>query len=473
MPNLQKIALAVLIVSIPLYPKFPLGEITGSYVNLRLDDLIVASSLFIWLIYQIKNKFPVRKEPITLLFIAYWAALASSTIGSISNHQVEATKILALHSLRRIEYMLLFFLTISAIKNKKDTTYLFAFLCISCISISIVGLGQKYLNWPIISTMNEEFSKGQLLYMSTWTRISSTFAGHYDLATFMSVVLVIIGPITLLIRNLKYKLLLILTWLSSYYTLTLTASRVSIVAFWVSLTLALFLIKKKIWIIPTSILIAFSIFNSQDLSRRLLATVPNITKQFNSLYKQKAVPTPIPTLTPTPIIATIDDKTNKAVPIAAAPIATPTAVPTPIRIRLDDDKYPEVDADAGVARSGEIRFKVEWPRAINAFIKNPLQGTGPGSITLATDNDYLRTLGETGLVGLICFLLIPFWFTLKTFADRSKTIQHDLNYIFLSSMICMLINAIFIDVFAASKTAYMFWVIMGVYYVNLKFSKDE
>ena len=57
-------------------------------------------------------------------------------------------------------------------------------------------------------------------------------------------------------------------------------------------------------------------------------------------------------------------------------------------------------------RSTSIRLAVEWPRAMRAFYKSPFLGTGYSSITLATDNDYLRALGETGILGLTSFVLI-------------------------------------------------------------------
>jgi len=473
MPNLLEVILAVIIFAIPLYPKFPLTEVVGSYVNIRLDDVIIATSVFIWIIYQLKNKVKVLKEPILWIFIAYWLALLSSALNSISNHQIEPISILLLHSFRRIEYMLVFFIAFDAIKTKNNLKFPLVFLCLACIGVSIVGLGQKYLSWPIVSTMNEEFSKGQLLYMSVWTRISSTFAGHYDLATFMSVVLVIIGPVALLAKQKLAKIALLVTWLISFYTLTLTASRISIVAFWFSISLALFLIKKKLWIIPTSILIAFSIFNSAELSQRLLATIPSLQKKLAFLQIERIVPTGTPIAVPTQKIVFVPTG-NITKPAVQDPtvVQVPTAVPTPSRLRPDDFEYPKVDLDAGVARSGEIRFKVEWPRAINAFLKNPLQGTGSGSITLATDNDFLRILGETGLLGLISFLLIPVWFFVKTIKQKGDTVNHKLNYIFLCCIISMFANAIFIDVFAASKTAYMFWIIMGIYYANLKFTKN-
>src|SRR3990167_10675400 len=48
-------------------------------------------------------------------------------------------------------------------------------------------------------------------------------------------------------------------------------------------------------------------------------------------------------------------------------------------------------------RSFNIRLKAEWPRAIRAFLKNPVLGTGYSSVGLAVDNDYLRSLAESGI----------------------------------------------------------------------------
>src|SRR5205814_2283829 len=57
-------------------------------------------------------------------------------------------------------------------------------------------------------------------------------------------------------------------------------------------------------------------------------------------------------------------------------------------------QVPQMASPAVEDRSTSIRLNVEWPRAVRALTKNPLLGTGYSSITLATDNDYLRALGE-------------------------------------------------------------------------------
>jgi hypothetical protein len=50
------------------------------------------------------------------------------------------------------------------------------------------------------------------------------------------------------------------------------------------------------------------------------------------------------------------------------------------------------------------RLQAEWPNAIKAFKRNILLGSGFSTISVATDGDYFRMLGETGLLGTIAFL---------------------------------------------------------------------
>lgn len=459
--NIHRILLSILIVFIPLYPKFPLMTVRGTYVAIRLDDIVVAACILIWLVWQIKNRFPLFKHKITPLFIAYFIAIILSTLNAILIYQVGRPTILILNTFRRFEYISLFFITLEGIKTKKDFLYPYLFSLIALVGIALYGYGQKYLSFPVISTMNEEFSKGQLLQMNIWTRISSTFAGHYDLAAYLSLMLIPILAVALLIKNKKLKILSFILFLIGFHLLTLTASRISIFAFWGSATLCLILIRKYLWVIPLTFLIIFSFFNSKDLNQRLLATLkifspPSKTATIDTT-PSPAPPTTMPLVSPTkgPVIAYV------------------TPIPTVFRHQPLEEFIP-IDADAGVARSGEIRFNVEWPRAITAFRKNPLLGTGLGSITLATDNDYLRFLGESGLLGFLSFSFIFIYLFIKSlpFIIKRKTdLYSQLPLILFSVMICIWSNAIFIDIFEASKVAYPLWILMALYYQSLTLKK--
>jgi hypothetical protein len=461
--NIFRPILAILIVFIPLYPKFPLFSVTGTYVAIRLDDIVIAIATLIWLALQIKNKFPVFKQKITRLFLLYFMAIFISFLSAWLIYQTESTNILLLHVFRRFEYISVFFIAINSLKNQKDFNFIYPFFLLSTALVTFYGFGQKYLQFPVISTMNEEFSKGQLIQMNIWTRISSTFAGHYDLAAFLSVALIIILGVSIISQNKLTKIIGFILWLPAYYIFTLTASRVSTFAFLGGVVIALFLLKKYLWIIPITALVVFSIFSSDDLNQRLLATIPALKNQFTSESVQVI---PSPTLIPTPIT------------IATKPIiiTTQKISPIPTIIRHQTDEYPVADADVGVARSGEIRFNAEWPRAINAWRKNIFVGSGLGSITLATDNDYLRSLGESGLLGFITFAAIFIFFIIKTipllFKKPSNT-YNLLSIIFFGGLLTTLANAVFIDVFEASKTAYLFWIMMAFYYQSLTIKQEK
>jgi uncharacterized membrane protein YeaQ/YmgE (transglycosylase-associated protein family) len=113
-----------------------------------------------------------------------------------------------------------------------------------------------------------------------------------------------------------------------------------------------------------------------------------------------------------------------------------------------------------------IRLNVEWPRAIRAIIKNPLLGTGYSSIDLATDNDYLRMLGETGILGFLAFGLIFFRIGkvfVKAFPLWEKLSGLELAYIvgILGAVAGTFVMALFIDLFEASKFATIFWLLLG------------
>lgn len=461
--NIFRPIIAILIFFIPLYPKFPLTNVSGTYVAIRLDDIVVAISILIWLIYQIIHKFPVLKLKITKLFLVYFLAIITSFITALLIYQTEPSNILILHLMRRFEYISLFFITISGIKSIADFKFSYVFFLIAITLVSVYGYGQKYLQFPVISTMNSEFSKGQLLQMNVWTRINSTFAGHYDLAAFLSVALIIIGVVFILSKNIWTKIISLLVWIAAYPIFTFTASRISTFAFLGGICFTLILLKKYFWIIPFVVLVGLSVFNSKDLNQRLLATIPALKNQIKTTTVS---PTIVPTPTPIPIVVIITPK----------PISKSTT-PTPIIIRHQPiETFPTADADAGVARSGEIRFNVEWPRAINAYKKNIITGSGLGSITLATDNDYLRLLGESGLLGFLSFMAINLFFIIKTIPlifKKQKNIYDLQSIIFFGCLVTTMANAIFIDVFEASKTAYLFWIMMGIYYQSLNLSNDK
>jgi hypothetical protein len=121
-----------------------------------------------------------------------------------------------------------------------------------------------------------------------------------------------------------------------------------------------------------------------------------------------------------------------------------------------------------------IRLDELWPRAVAGFMANPLLGTGYstlvkknlGEFTYAesTDNDYLRMLGETGLLGTVAFLLIiysVFQVAKLAFASSDQT-NRIIGVGLMAALAGILVNALYIDVFESSKVAYTIWILSAI-----------
>ncbi len=122
-----------------------------------------------------------------------------------------------------------------------------------------------------------------------------------------------------------------------------------------------------------------------------------------------------------------------------------------------------------------IRLETLWPQAIQGFLKNPVVGSGYATLTKSqveqfteadsTDNNFLRTLGENGVVGFAFFygaIGLSMWFSWRMAFDSSDTVLSSFGIAAFAGAVGLLLNAVYIDVFAASKVAYTFWLMQGV-----------
>ena len=478
--NILFLGIAFLLLFIPLYPKFPLVSVSETYVSIRLEDFFVAAIVAIYFIKLFLAKdFSVLKDNLTRLILLYFCAGLLSIVSGLFITKNIVFHLAFLHFLRRVEYISLFFVAYSSFSDRRQLRTFGWMILLSTFGVIFYGLGQKFLGWPVVSTMNKEFSKGMILRLTWWARVNSTFAGHYDLAAYLVMILCLVISALLIVKQWRIKILIIFLGIFSYYLLILTASRVSFVAYLVGGLFVLFFAGKKWWIIPFLALSILGMVFSDDLGQRYAATF-HLDLSFLSgsvvvkpkeiaLVLPTATPTPLPTATPTPLPLSKSASKTKRLP-------TPTATPTPVpEVATPSAEYFEPTTLA-VSRSTDIRLKVEWPRAILAFAKNPLLGTGYSSITLATDNDYLRMLGETGLVGSLAFLLVILEIFRRIFVFLKKNQSRESRLIILGisgAAIGYFLNATFIDVLESSKIAFFFWIMMGVALKVIDINKER
>lgn len=488
--HLLKILVIGFIFIIPLYPKLPLRMINYTFIAIRLEDIYVAIMGVAFAIQFFRKKLVVPWNMFWLFFI-FWAAVFASFLWG---YYVQGTVIIDhlgfLHSARRIEYMLIFFVIFATIRSKKDFLLYLKLIFIVLAIVSVYGYGQKFLGWPAVQTMNPEYAKGYLLILDSWARVSSTFAGHYDLAAY----LILLMPIVIGYYLYSGKKIYLALFMLALGVLVLTASRASYIAYLMSISLFLIYIRK--FKILLFVLIATAILTplSDNLSNRLTRTFQQ-SKVFvdsetgETFVARKLQPDDLPP----------GDFGSKggipAIPVPGGTEVKPEeeqAARKQIREALVEEaersgkKYSPEEINAAVDQifsrqipvtkylpdiSISTRFQVSWPRAFAAFNRNLLLGSGPSSLGEATDGDYLRWLGEMGLIGTTAFLAIftaiawRVWQSARHMTRKNSFLFHSFVFAFMG----VFINASYIDIFEASKLAYTFWLVAGLFYAGVPF----
>lgn len=429
--NILKYSIATILLVIPLYPKFPVFNVPGTYVAIRAEDFLLTVLSIYWLYYIYKKKnYGFLKDNLTRALILFFGVGLLSLISAIFLTQTATAHLGFLHWARRIEYIVPFFIGIAAVKETKKVRFFGETIFIASLVAFLFGLGQIYLHWPVISTQNFEYAKGLALRWIPGSRLHSTFAGHYDLAAFLVLVLPLATAFFFNYKKWSRKLILFTFVLApSFWLLLETESRVSFAAFLVAISLTLWFLKRRIYIILVLAISLTTALLFTDLGDRYRYSIETYRQKIKNIQRINLV------------VESVYAQTTQ----------TLSREPEPVPPRED--------------RSTSIRLNAEWPRALRAFLKNPLLGTGYSSITLATDNDYLRLLGEIGIVGALAFLLVLLHlFNKLCWFFRTKTSGLDRAFVagFLGGFIGILLNATFIDVFEASKVAIIFWTLAGI-----------
>lgn len=523
-----------LLAFIPLVPKLPLFDaIPGYLVRVRTEDFVVLFTVMVWGIQVLRKKIE-WKTPLTFAVLLYAVIGLFSTISGVLITQTIPAELLhigksMLHYFRYLEYFSLLFIVYAGIKTVRDLKIVLGVITITVLAISIYAVGQRFWYWPVYSTMNREFSKGIRLYLTEHARVQSTFGGHYDLAAYM----VIISPILLaafyLIKNRWVKVLLAVTLLISHWTLIVTASRASYIAFLVAMSTTMLLLafvfntkwsKGIVWTIKNAILLTvisiYMMFQFGDsMYERILQTLEaypaahefyhsnnkkrkEITLELTDQFASSQIGTTLqswfgdfPTAEPpengmsladAEVMVSSDTRPTAGTPSdvfvdvpVLEPVSTTSADGTVTTTMVEKPRdYSNAAQIYGL--SFAIRLDTLWPRALKGFYTNPLLGTGYATLTKeslgqfteaeSTDNNFLRTLGETGLLGFISFygiVVLSMIMAIQVYLEKDKDPLVSTFVIgFIAASIGLLINAFLIDVFAASKVAFTYWALAGI-----------
>ncbi len=520
-----RILTVLFLIIIPLYPKFPFVSINNTHISIRLEDFYVGIMALVFGIQVLRKKVSFDRFYLKYILIFWAVCIASFLFNTFITKKIVFPNQGLLHTLRRIEYMIPFFVAYAAFFTEhaqavgKNTIrqldrYVYLVLVVVLI-VCLYALGQKsselfqpvrdifqsiyetntglmssiayfffrFFDFPAVQTMNAEFAKGELLILTPFARVSSTFAGHYDLAAYLVFFIPVLAAY--IIRG-NHRVRSIITYVLAILTLIFTASRISFGAFIASIVIFGVYTRKWKLLIFTMLLTGILMYTNSDMTQR-----------FRDMFQQRQVFEN--TRTGEEIIN--QDENQQSLPAGSQFIRTGKGTSISANKKaLDDYKQELVRKEIDEARkSGRVltqeeaydlvakkyfsdfkdvvvknvvagdtslatRTQIEWPRAWNAFLSNPLLGTGPSSITESTDGDYFRWLGETGLLGagLFMFIIGTIFLKIYNYSMRLKSPDKYLYIGLCAGMIALAINAMLIDVFEASKVAFTFWTVTGL-----------
>jgi hypothetical protein len=545
--NILLILSSFLLLFIPLFPKLPLFDVIPGYiVRVRPEDILILITAIIWIIQLARKKISI-KTPLTKIVIAYAIIGLLSTISAVFITKTVPLQPLhvgksLLHFFRYIEYFSLFFIVYTAVKSRKDLKILLAMALTAIIGVGIYGLGQKYLYWPVYSTMNREFSKGIRLYLTEHARVQSTFGGHYDLAAYLVVVLPLVFAILLTAKKKLHQLALWGVFLIGLWSLVVSGSRSSFAAFLFAAMLVIVfksfdfktLLQKIVYIFKKTVILGIlvslmMIIFGDDMYERLLQSIegyPIIYQPYTKVasstvwfvndffpsaiglsdenknrwenmqdFKLASIPDNALSTEEAEVLVSSDQQPTSGRPsdvyVNVPDIQQVATISASGKVEIINQVVPRTYSDNAIRHglSLAIRLDTLWPQALQGFYRNPLLGSGYATLTKSsigqfteaesTDNNFLRTLGETGLLGFASFygaILIAIGVAIQIWRKTPKNLLNQALAIgFISGSIGLLLNAVYIDVYAASKVAFTYWSLAGIVLaiLNKKFTNTN
>jgi len=478
--NLIHFALVSFIILTALFPKIPFQFVEYTYIRIRFDDLFPIVMGIVFVVQLLRKKIVLNKKFLFTAIFFWFAVFLSFTIGAYIQNTIPIANIGFLHALRRPQYMIIFFIAASAITSKEQFfKYLNIYLALIAI-VAFYGLGQKFLQFPSIQSMNPAYVDGRILTLNPADRINSTFGGHFDLAAYLTFSIPILFGFYFFTNKKRYIFIFVLALITLLYT----SARSSFLAYIISSSIFLLSIRKFRFYAFVLFITVVLLLVTGDMTRRFQQTLQLKTVFVNEQTGSEKIDQKI-TTKELPAgqyqIPFLKTKKNTG-PISLADQQKIQNVALDEALKEAQKKGKKINTPEIEKRAAEIaklikpqrtllcdiscatRLQLEWPRAIGAFEYNPLFGTGPSSITEATDNDYLRWLGEFGLFGTTVFIILLYKITkyVRGSLEKDSHLKY-LSYGFLFGLIALFINALYVDVFEASKVAYNFWWVAGMY----------
>lgn len=386
-------ALYILIFSMLLGPEIIVGPSVGASlgrgVTLRLDDFILVIIGFSWLarmaLYKELGLFlktPLNK-PIAFYIIA---SLISTLIGAMMGRVDLKTGFLFV--LKYFEYMVIYFMVINHLHDKKQIRYFLWALLFTCVVVSFFGIAQIPGGGRVSAPFEGEIGE------------PNTFGGY--LVFMMAITIGLFLTTDSMRDRLIYGGISVIAFIPFLFT----QSRSSYLAFF-------------------PMIAAFVWFSEK---RKLIILCLLFTAVF-------------------------------------LPLVAPQKVRDRITFTWTQSPHPSQVQIGGIRLDTSTSARLRsWQRALKATVRHSIVGSGITGYEFV-DAQYPRVLVETGIVGMISFILL-IWAIFKqgnmAFRGTTDIFHKGLSMGFLAGFIGLLVHAIGANSFIIIRIMEPFWFVLGM-----------
>ena len=423
-----KVYILITMIYVITMPKISIISVPGTHVGIRGEDALIALFLVTFLIKQaVKPSFSYNTyfKKINTRFTLYAVACFLSVLYGIYQGFIDNPLLGFMFLFRKIEYFIFMFLGYLYFRKQKDMKMFFRVIDISVIFLLLVGLLQKVGAVGAIQS-------GEYKADATF-RIMSTFSGPYEYAAF----LLLITPIYIhRLANGGHKWLSVFFLILNAYAILITESRISLVAFFIILLIGFWKAVKgqalKIFILGyVAVACLVGGYLIQNLMPSSAAKTANVQSEsplerFQSLNLDAMF------------------------------------LETEYAYKMRDYQTFLVKGPQLYFEGSDLSYSMrmsKWLNYIDGVQHNPIFGLGLSTTGEAVDGNYIRYLAESGILGFVLWIIL-IAFILKLSKHLMKRGVFEGQFVYLA-IISMLISAVFIDVFEASKAAMVLWFIIG------------
>ena len=412
----------LLIICISMLPKINLISVGTSSAGIRIEDFLLAVICLFLFVYSKKNQmskyYSDDFRKLKKIFYIYLLFSVISTLYGIVKGYISPL-LSCLFVIRKLEYFYMFYIGYyygksDNLKNKGKLIDFIVYFHFGMCLLQMFGLVGS-------------FNRGEMLDTLTQGRVSSTFNGAYELSAFL--LLILPYYIYNLLYNVDSKLKNILNISLITFCIVMSMSRTSLV---IEVVIVLYMIMKSKIIHNRKLVQKLLISGVCVLLPVLFVVVPKIDlSRFTTLSFSKTVY----------IFEFTWNYKNFDKYVSTGSW-------------YGDSIYSLNQMDA-MGYDGSLFQRVShWMQLIDGWLSSPLIGTGVSISGNSADGNYIKILVETGLIGLVLWMLL-LWKIYKILKRKNNWLIY--------SFITIVLGAIFIDLFDSSKVIMTFWLLLGIY----------